>query len=165
MTLYDPRDWYWLVGGDASRAWSSARAAYVPADDPAYQLWQAGGRRPTLIASEAELREVLRAQYPAGWPPDPPAPIRRITPLAFRRRFPPGARGAITLAAAQALAAGDPTLQVWLDDLAACRVVDLDDPETRAGLDAVVGAGLLTAEQAEAAVADGTPAEAEGLAA
>lgn len=162
--IYDPSDWYWIVAGDESRVWSSARAAYVPTDDPAVQGWRARGGVATRIASEAELREVLRAQYPAGWHPDPPAPIRRITPLAFRRRFPPGARGAITLAAAQALAAGDPTLQVWLDDLAACRVVDLDDPETRAGLDALVGAGLLTAEQAEAAVADGTPAEAEGLA-
>ncbi|MBX6376291.1 MAG: hypothetical protein IRZ13_18955 [Acetobacteraceae bacterium] len=65
---YDPRDWYWIVAGDESHAWSSARAAYVPADDPLYSDWRQRGGQPTRIASEAELREVLLAQYPAGWP-------------------------------------------------------------------------------------------------
>jgi hypothetical protein len=29
---YDPRDWYWIVGGDESCVYSSARATFVPAD-------------------------------------------------------------------------------------------------------------------------------------
>ena len=52
MTDYDPQDWFWIVGGDMSRAWSSAIGAYVasyPED------------RVTRIASEAELSDVLRA--------------------------------------------------------------------------------------------------------
>lgn len=43
-------DWFWIVGGDASRAWSSAAKAYVaewPED------------RVTRIASEGELMGVL----------------------------------------------------------------------------------------------------------
>jgi hypothetical protein len=48
---YDPRDWHWIIGGDASRAWSSATAGWV-------SRWPA--ERVTRIASEAELSEVLR---------------------------------------------------------------------------------------------------------
>lgn len=47
---YDPRAWFWIVGGDESRAWSSAAGAYVtewPAD------------KTTRILSEQELQEVL----------------------------------------------------------------------------------------------------------
>lgn len=51
MTTYDPRDWFWIVAGDESRAWSSASSAYVITwpDD-----------RVTRIASESELSDVLR---------------------------------------------------------------------------------------------------------
>lgn len=51
MQPYNPRDWYWIVAGDATRAWSSADGAYVneyPSD------------RLTRIASEAELADVVR---------------------------------------------------------------------------------------------------------
>lgn len=68
MNSYNPANWYWLVGGDQSRVWSSAAAAYVPADDATYEAWLGAGNLPTRIASEAELQEVLAAQYPAGWP-------------------------------------------------------------------------------------------------
>lgn len=51
MSEYDPRDWHWIVGGDASRAWSSRLFQYVTS-------WPAA--RTTRIASEAELRDVLR---------------------------------------------------------------------------------------------------------
>jgi hypothetical protein len=27
--VFTPRDWFWIVGGDETRAWSSAAAAYV----------------------------------------------------------------------------------------------------------------------------------------
>lgn len=116
---------------------------------------QAAGKR---IIPGADGRPEL-ADPPA---PPPPPPVRRLAPLAFRRRFPPATRAAITLAAAQALAAGDPTLQVFLDDLAASRFVDLDAPETRAGVAAMVAAGLLTESEAAAVLADGTPDEAAG---
>lgn len=51
MTEYNPSNWFWVVGGNTSRAWSSASSAFVenyPED------------RVTRIASEADLSEVLR---------------------------------------------------------------------------------------------------------
>lgn len=50
MISYTPRSWFWIVGGDDSRAWSSAASAYV-------QSWDQS--RLTRIASEAELNDVL----------------------------------------------------------------------------------------------------------
>lgn len=52
MSFYDPFDWFWIIGGDESRAWSSAAGAYVTE-------WQSD--RLTRIASEAELSGVLSA--------------------------------------------------------------------------------------------------------
>lgn len=65
---YRVEDWYWVVAGDASRLWSSARAQYVGPDDAAYLAWSVAGGYPTPILSEAELEEVLDLQYPAGGP-------------------------------------------------------------------------------------------------
>lgn len=53
---YSPFKWFWIVGGDESRAWSSAAGAYV-------MSWPVD--RVTRIASEAELRDVLN---PFGLP-------------------------------------------------------------------------------------------------
>lgn len=50
MTEFDPFNWFWVVGGNQSAAWSSAAGAYVtewPAD------------RLTRILNEAELTDVL----------------------------------------------------------------------------------------------------------
>lgn len=91
--------------------------------------------------------------------PQPGAPIRHIAPLAFRRRISAEVRAAITLAASLALEQGDATLQVFLDDLSASRFVDLDDPATEAGVAALLAATLITQEQADALLADGTVAE------
>lgn len=49
---YSPFNWFWIVGTDESRAWSSEACAYVSA-------WPEG--RVTRIASETELRDVLKA--------------------------------------------------------------------------------------------------------
>lgn len=51
FTSYTPNNWFWIVAGDTSRAWSSAATAYVSQWDET---------RLTRIASEAELRDVLR---------------------------------------------------------------------------------------------------------
>jgi hypothetical protein len=48
---FNPYDWFWIVAGDESRAWSSAANGYVT-DYPAERL--------TRIASEGELSAVLR---------------------------------------------------------------------------------------------------------
>lgn len=50
MSEYNPKNWYWIVGGDVSRAWSSASGAYV-------ETWPE--TRCTRIANEPELIDVL----------------------------------------------------------------------------------------------------------
>lgn len=58
---YDPFNWYWIVGGDEGRAWSSSASAYVlqwPNDSI------------TRISSEEDLSEVLAAYSLKG-----PVPI------------------------------------------------------------------------------------------
>lgn len=47
---YDQRNWFWIVGDDESKAWSSANGAYVT---------QWPDDRVTRIANEVELYDVL----------------------------------------------------------------------------------------------------------
>ena len=49
--MYQPENWFWIVAGDTSRAWSSAAGAYV-SEYPDDQI--------TRIDSEASLNDVLR---------------------------------------------------------------------------------------------------------
>ena len=92
-------------------------------------------------------------------PPAAPPPIRAIAPYAFRQRLPAATRRAITLAASQALEAGDATLQTWLDDLSSTRLVLLDHPDIASGVAMLRAAGLITESQATALLADGTAEE------
>lgn len=51
MNAYNPRDWFWVVGGDDGRAWSSADGSYAqsyPQD------------RLTRIVTATDLNDVLR---------------------------------------------------------------------------------------------------------
>lgn len=57
-----PTDWFWIVGGDESRAWSSAAGAYVT-------TWPADAV--TRIVSETELSEVLSGYGRVGPSPLP----------------------------------------------------------------------------------------------
>ena len=59
MKDYDPRNWYWFVGSDQSRAYSSAAGEFVPAGDAALGAWRADGTIPSSIASLDELAELL----------------------------------------------------------------------------------------------------------
>lgn len=52
-------DWYWFVGGDETRAYSSAAGDYVAAGDATFLAWQADGGAASRIASEIELGAVL----------------------------------------------------------------------------------------------------------
>lgn len=65
MITFNIGNWYWLVGDDSERVWSSAKAGFVSTLDATYQVW-AADRFPTRIASLAELQAVFAAQYPAG---------------------------------------------------------------------------------------------------
>jgi len=80
-------------------------------------------------------------------------PPRTISTLAFRRRFAAKELAAITLAASRALAAGDATLQVAIDDLNSASEVHLDNPEIAGGLDMLVASGLIAAERKAALLA------------
>lgn len=53
LPRWQPQNWFWIVSGDSSRAWSSSAGAYV-------SHTEADADRTTKIASEAELNEVLR---------------------------------------------------------------------------------------------------------
>jgi hypothetical protein len=98
---------------------------------------------------------------PPAPPAPPPAPIRAIRTYAFRQRLPVQTRQTITLAAAAAMRAtpGDATLQTWLDDLSSTGTVLLDAPELQAGVAALLGAGLITAAERDALLADGSAEE------
>jgi hypothetical protein len=80
----------------------------------------------------------------ARWQPPPPPPKEPISALEFRRRFTQQERGAITLAASRALDAGDPTLQVWLDDLASAGEIRLDSEEVAAALQLLIERNLIS---------------------
>ena len=78
MLLYNPLNWYWIVGGggphldangdftgDDTRRFSSSVNAYVPADDPGFVAWRdaavtmVGHDPSTRIDTEANLTVVL----------------------------------------------------------------------------------------------------------
>lgn len=80
-------------------------------------------------------------------PPAEPQPDRRITKLAFRSRFTSAERAAITYAAKQATQQGA-AVQSYLDDTQAATFIDLNRPDTRAGVQALEGAGLIAGGRA-----------------
>lgn len=59
MKTYDPKDWYWHVGGDETKAYSSATGDFVQASDANFLEWKADGTAPTNIDTESNLGEVL----------------------------------------------------------------------------------------------------------
>lgn len=65
MINYNPRAWFWFVGGDETKVFSGATGNYVPLTDPNY-LKFANDARPTTIASEDELIAVLEEQAPGA---------------------------------------------------------------------------------------------------
>ena len=58
---YTPENWYWVVGSDESRVFSSVAGDYVPLSDAAYVAWRQA--HPLHIApkisSEAEMGTLL----------------------------------------------------------------------------------------------------------
>jgi hypothetical protein len=120
--------------------------------------------RYVVVTDANEIINAILLDDPARWSPGPglrvvredevdpawkarasEAPASRIiSPLEFRRRFTAAERAAITTAAGQAAAGGNPQLQMWMDDLAAAGEVDLDNADVAAGIAALAGAGLLT---------------------
>lgn len=137
-SLYNPADWYWVVGGSTEQVWASASAAYVSVTDSEYEAWLAAGNQPTAIESVADLADVLLAQYPAG----SPVKSTKLTPLEFIGRFTADEQSAVTTASL----ASAPLL-LWLVQAMGAQYIDLTDSRTKTGLDALVATGLLTVER------------------
>lgn len=94
---------------------------------------------PDLWAALHTQREIVIGVY------ESPPPSRTLTTLAFMERLPKEERIAIRQAAQT-----DANLADWLDLLRAAQEVDLDDPRTVEGVEAMVIAGLLTRAEADA---------------
>lgn len=73
MKSFDPANWYWYVGGDQSKAYSSAAGGYVQSSDAKFQAWVADGTTPTAIDTEFNLGGVLAPYYPDVARPVPSA--------------------------------------------------------------------------------------------
>lgn len=56
---YTPADWYWFVGGDESRVFSSAAGRFVLPGNAAFKAFLDAGKTPTRIVSLDELADVL----------------------------------------------------------------------------------------------------------
>jgi len=70
MSSYSASDWFWIVGSDESRAWSSAAGEYVTSYDE---------ERVTRIANEVELYDVFARCGLSSM-----APSRSFTPSEVR---------------------------------------------------------------------------------
>lgn len=75
-------------------------------------------------------------------PPADPVPPRLLSPRQFRLRLTEAEQTAITEAAMI-----DRDVLFWRLAAAEAREIDLDDPETAAGLDLLIGKGLLAADR------------------
>lgn len=110
-------------------------SACIPADSNngdwrEYQNWLAAGNTPE----------------PAD---EPPAPARTLTPREFRHRL-----TALEQAAITAAAMGDPDVLSWRLAAAEAQEIDLDHPDTSAGLAFLVSRGLLSPDRAAAILSD-----------
>lgn len=109
---FDPMNWFWIVGDDDARAYSSRAQAYVPID-------QAPEDRITRIASMDELIEVLRA---ANVPP-----YHSVSPYRIVRRL--EAAGLSQRALAVLEAPQNAVLKARFYTLAGVGGISADDPD------------------------------------
>ncbi len=66
IPIYEPGNWFWEIA-ETGEIWSSARACVVGVDDPGYIAWASRpGSMPTMIATRADLVDVLERQFPDG---------------------------------------------------------------------------------------------------
>lgn len=59
VDFFNPRDWYWFVGADETRVYSSKADRLVPVADATYAAWVAEGGQTSRAANKAEMGEIL----------------------------------------------------------------------------------------------------------
>ena len=142
-------------------------ALFAPATDPAPVLgwYDTDALTYDNLPASSDLLELTDAEWearltdPAGWAVSggklvahvpavpPPQPVTILSPRAFLGRFTEAETVAIFTAAQT-----DVPVAIWKDTALAGNI-DLTDPQTSAGLDALVAAGLLTATRKAAILA------------
>lgn len=137
--FYNPADHYWIVAGDDSQVYSSARAGFVPVDDAEYAAWSGSGTA-TRIVSMAELEDVLRA---AKVPP-----YRMIDGADFLARLTDDEYGAIVSASMPGSGPQWRAIAKWLDIFRLLGEIDVTGATAQAAKAGLVAAGLLTADRA-----------------
>lgn len=81
-------------------------------------------------------------------PTPPPAPKTQFTSLEFLDRFTEPEQLAVVTATL-----ASPAVKLWYDKMLAASFVDLEDPRTPAGIDALIAAGLIDASRRDALLA------------
>jgi len=135
-----------------------SRWAFVAEDGVVISILDGGSEDWPDLRALDRVRAAPNANIVAGWrwkegsftPPLPLVGPRTISPVDFRGRFTPQELEAITLAAWQAMGAGDARLQVYLYKLSTPENVDLDSETAAQGLALLVAAGLLEAKRVAA---------------
>lgn len=64
MGVFQAEDWYWLIGDDESRVYSSKKDKYVSTADLDYAMWLSLGNAPSTAASEAEFVAYMGESFP-----------------------------------------------------------------------------------------------------
>ena len=91
------------------------------------------------------LQWLAEGNTPEPADPLPPVPPKQFSSLEFLDLFTEPEQLAVATAAMQS-----PQVKLWYDRTLAAMFITLADPRTEAGLTALVGAGLLTAERRDA---------------
>jgi len=112
MRYYDPRSWFWIVGGDDTRAYSSAARGFV-------DVAHADPERVTRIDSFESLKQVLRA---ANVPP-----YHSVSPYRIVRRLEAAGLAAPALAVLEA--PENAVLKARFYTLAGAGGIQADDPD------------------------------------
>ena len=53
--MFNPKDWYWTVGGSSTQVYSSVRNIYVPVADAGYVAWQASNGAAPNVPTEDDI--------------------------------------------------------------------------------------------------------------
>lgn len=64
MSIFKADDWYWIIGDDRARVFSSKKNTYVGTDDAEYVAWLDLQNIPSTAESETELSLYMSEAYP-----------------------------------------------------------------------------------------------------